>query len=203
MVLISPRDCQGAFEDVLEVAAEGFGTRLTAYCIMPNHWHLVLWPLGDRELSAFVRWVTLTLTQRWHAAHESAGTGHLYQGRFKSFPVAADEHYLMLCRYVERNGLRARLVRKAENWRWGSAWRRYHADAGKEARAWLAAGPVELPRNWRAVINTPQSEAELAEVRTSVQRGRPMGEEKWQARMVAAFGLEATVRPRGRPKKGE
>jgi putative transposase len=96
--------------------------RLLSYCLMPNHWHLVLWPRADGELSDFGHWLTLTHTQRWHAHYHNVGTGHLYQGRFKSFPVARDEHFLQLCRYVERNPLRAGLVRRAEAWQWGSLW---------------------------------------------------------------------------------
>ena len=81
---------------------------------MPNHWHFVLWPQGDGDLSEFMRWLTVTHTQRWHAAHHTAGTGPLYQGRFKSFPIQADDHLLTVLRYVERNALRANLVERAD-----------------------------------------------------------------------------------------
>lgn len=103
-----------AWEQVLGEAAARSGTRLLAYCVMPNHWHLVVWPHKDGELSAFTGWLTLTHTQRWHAHRGSRGTGHLYQGRFKSFPVQDDEHFFTVCRYVERNALRANLVARAE-----------------------------------------------------------------------------------------
>src|SRR3989304_5491880 len=95
-----------------------------AYCIMPNHWHLIVRPREDGDLSRFTGWLTLTHTQRWHAHRHTTGTGHLYQGRFKSFPVQTDEHFLMLCRYVERNPLRANLVERAEQWPWSSLWAR-------------------------------------------------------------------------------
>src|SRR6516164_1165917 len=113
-----------AFETVLEQARARFGTRVLAYCVMPIHWHLVLWPRAQRELSRFVGWLTLTHTQRWHAHYRDVGSGHLYQGRFKSFPIEADDHYLAVCRYVERNALRAGLVERAEAWHWGSLGRR-------------------------------------------------------------------------------
>ena len=102
----TPADYE-AFEKVLGEGHDRFPMRILAYCLMPNHWHLVLWPRRDEELSRFMAWVTLTHTQRWHAHRQSAGAGHLYQGRFKSFPVQADEHFLSVCRYVERNALRA------------------------------------------------------------------------------------------------
>jgi len=76
-----------AFERVLREAKERLPMRLLAWCVMPNHWHLVLWPRGDGDLSEFMRWLSVTHTQRWHAAHHTSGTGPLYQGRFKSFPI--------------------------------------------------------------------------------------------------------------------
>ena len=115
-----------AFEKVLEEAKEWLPTRLLAYCVMPNHWHLVLWPEDDGDLSEFMRWLTVTHTQRWHAHRHTAGTGPLYQGRFKSFPIQDDDHFLTVCRYVERNALRAKLALKAEHWRWSSLWFRRH-----------------------------------------------------------------------------
>src|SRR3989442_8959181 len=116
--LFDDEEDYAAFERVLTQACERVPMRLLAYCVMPNHWHLVLWPRGEGDLSRFMSWLTLTHTQRWHAFHQSVGTGHLYQGRFKSFVVQADDHLLTVCRYVERNALRAKLVERAEDWRW-------------------------------------------------------------------------------------
>ena len=99
-------------------------TRILAWCIMPNHWHFVLWPQRDDELSEFTRWRSNTHAMRWHVAHDTVGFGHLYQGRFKSFPIETDAHFLSVCRYVERNALTAKLVERAEEWRWGSLWAR-------------------------------------------------------------------------------
>jgi len=109
-----------AFEQVLEEAVARTETRLLAYCVMRTHWHLVVWPREDGELSRFTGWLTLTHTQRWHAHRHTPGTGHVYQGRFKSFPVQDDDHFFAVCRYVERNALRANLVERAEAWRWNS-----------------------------------------------------------------------------------
>src|SRR2546421_1056738 len=100
-----------AFETVLAEAGDEVPMRLLSYCLMPNHWHLVLWPEKDQELSEFLRLLTVTHTQRWHAAHGTAGTGPLYQGRFKSFPAQQDEHLITLCRYTEQNAARARLAK--------------------------------------------------------------------------------------------
>ncbi len=190
-----------AFERILEQAIERSGIRLTAYCLMPNHWHLLLWPRTDDQLSETLRWLTVTHTQRWHAAHRTAGTGPLYQGRFKSFPVQTDEHFVAVARYVERNALRANLVRRAENWRWGSLWRQTEGDA--KARALLSDWPVTRPRNWLARVNQAENPSELEALRRSVQRGQPFGGEAWRVRTAKRLSLESTLRPRGRPRKDE
>ena len=173
--------------------------RLLAYCLMPNHWHLLLWPRRDGELSDFGHWLALTHTQRWHAHYRNVGLGLLYQGRFKSFVVGPDEHYLTVCRYVERNALRANLVAKAQDWRWGSLWRRGRMDASLPDL--LASGPVALPEAWVEEVNRAQTEGELAALRRSVLRGQPYGEESWVRRVAGKLGLESTLRPRGRPRK--
>ena len=186
-----------AFESVLEEAVERTGTRLLSYVLMGNHWHLVVWPQEDDELSRFVGWLTLTHTQRWHAHHRSAGSGHLYQGRFKSFPVQDDEHFLTVCRYVERNPLRAKLVTRAEEWRWSSLYR-WHSGTAAE-KLLLSAWPVRRNSGWIGHVNAPQTEAELMALRRSVNRGSPYGDEAWSVTATRALGLESTTRPQGRP----
>src|SRR5829696_9113510 len=114
-----------AFEKVLAEAQSRLpALDLFTYCLMPNHWHLLVRPAADGDLSEFMRWLTVTHTQRWHAHRRTSGTGHLYQGRFKSFPVEADDrHFRAVARYVERNPLGAGLCAAAEDWRWGALWR--------------------------------------------------------------------------------
>ena len=189
-----------AFERILDEALRHVpGMRLLAYVLMPNHWHLVLWPRHDGELSDFGHWLTLTHTQRWHAHHHDVGSGHLYQGRFKSFPVAADEHFLTVCRHVERNPLRAGLVESAEAWRWGSLWGRVQASAPVLGR--LSAWPVPRPDGWLEHVNAAQTEEELGSLRRRVQRGQPYGTAIWTKRAAGRMGLESTLRPIGRPRK--
>ena len=160
-----------AFELVLEEAVDRTQTRLLACCVMPNHWHLIVWPHQDGGVSRFAGWLTLTHTQRWHAHRHTRGSGHVYQGRFKSFPVQGDEHFLTACRYVERNALRANLVERAENWRWCSLDRQELLTAGAASR--LSAWPLERPRNWVELVNAAQTEAELSALPRSVRRGWP------------------------------
>ena len=104
-----------AFERIMEEAFGRVPLRILGYCVMPNHWHLVVWPedAQDQQVSEFFRWLTVTHAQRWHAHYHSSGSGHLYQGRFKSFPIESDEHLYTVLRYVERNPLRHSLVERA------------------------------------------------------------------------------------------
>ena len=173
--------------------------RLLSYCVMPNHWHLVLWPRRDNELSAFVGWLTLTHTQRWHAHRQTSGAGHVYQGRFKSFLVQTDGHLLTVCRYVERNALHAGLVKRAEQWRWSSLWRRRTGD--RKTNAILTDWPVDRPRDWLRRVNRPQTESETDVLRQCLNRAQPFGNNEWVKRMVARFDLASAFRCRGRPKK--
>ncbi|HEY8666519.1 MAG TPA: transposase [Tepidisphaeraceae bacterium] len=137
-----------AFERTLAEALARRPLELFWYCLMPNHWHLVARPKDDGDLSQFMRWLTVTHTQRWHACHHTSGSGHLYQGRFKSFPVEADQHFLTLCRYVERNALRAGLWPRAQDWRWSSLWRRRQCERDTATLPGLSAWPVEEPVEW-------------------------------------------------------
>ena len=186
-----------AFLCVVEEARERVPMRVLAYCVMPNHWHLVLWPKNDGDLSEYMRWLTVTHTQRWHAAHGTSGSGALYQGRFKSFPVQADDHFYTVCRYVERNALRPKLFRRAEAWRWSSLWQMVNEEVMVTLHRW----PLTRPVDWVALVNQAQTEAELGALRNSVKRGSPFGLQVWQQRSAKRLGLESTLRLRGRPRK--
>ena len=187
-----------AFEKILHEAHRRTGVRIAAYCLMPNHWHLLLWPRNDGELSEVMRWITVTHTQRWHAHRHTSGSGPVYQGRFKSFPVQTDEHFLTVARYVERNAVRAKLVARAEEWQWSSLWRWARNDS--RLLEFLTEWPVERPPQWLQWVNQTEREAELEDLRCSAQRGRPFGSEDWVARTAKRLGLESALRQRGRPK---
>lgn len=182
-----------AFERVLAQACERVAMRLLAYCVMPNHWHLVVWPRRDGDLSRFMNWLTLTHTQRWHQHRHSVGEGHVYQGRFKSFPVETSEYFLTVCRYVERNPVRAGLVERAEQWRWSSAVPRGSVP--------LPAWPMARPIDWLDRVNEAEATEQLSAIRKSVTKGQPYGSKPWVERMVRQWNLGATLRTRGRPKK--
>ena len=189
-----------AFERIIDEAHQRVPLRILSYVVMGNHWHFVVWPRrgGGHQVSDFFRWLAITHAQRWHAHHATAGTGHIYQGRFKSFPVATDEYLFTLLRYVDRNPLRGPRL------------------AGRG----LAVGQLAPPRVWdrrrsplarrtdTAVaprLDQPRQptpdRGRTGPPQRSVQRGRPYGSESWQHKVARQLALEHTFRPRGRPSK--
>ena len=195
-IFFKPQDFE-AFERIVAEALSKFSVNLIAYQLMKNHWHMVLSPQNDGGMGAFIHWVTLTHTQRYHAHHQTAGDGRVYQGRFRSFPVQDNSHFHTVCRYVERNALTAKVVKRAEDYRWGSL----HNWLGSDSPIKLATWPVRRLPGWVERVNETLTEKEFQAIRHSVSRGKPYGDEKWISKMVKKHGLESTVRPRGRPKK--
>jgi len=191
-----------AFVNLLTEARQHFpAVGLLGYCLMPNHFHLVLYPQKDRQLSAFMRWLTNAHVRRYHQHYHSYGQGHVYQGRFKSFLIQEDHHLLLVLRYVESNPLRTRsqLVDRAQAWPWSSLgnWRQGLASG------LLCPWPVDRPGNWLEKVNDPLPPKTLHSVRTAVQRHSPFGDENWTRQTAKRLGLLWTLRPRGRPKNGE
>ena len=181
-----------AFEKVLEEAQRKVPMRVLAYCLMPNHWHLVLWPRRDGQLSRYMQWLTTTHMRRWHAHRGTRGTGPVYQGRFRSFPIQEDRHFLTVCRYVERNALRAGLVERVRDWPWSSLSLRRREDGGD----WLVAKrdwPVEPPRDWGSFVDRPQTDGELEALRRSVVRGAPYGDPAWRERVAVRLKPGASL----------
>ncbi|MEO2017076.1 MAG: transposase [Fuerstiella sp.] len=188
-----------AFERVISETLEKRPMRLLGYCLMPNHWHFVLWPENDGDLGRFMQRLTITHVTRWQKNYNMVGFGHVYQGRFKSFPIETDEHFCQVMRYAERNALRANLVTRAEDWPWSSLWIDQFGSA--EHRAMLSRWPIPRPVKWCQYVNEPQTEAELTALRRSCVRGTPYGSTKWVSQTAQTLGLQATLRKPGRPKK--
>ena len=188
-----------AFEEILAETLEKRPMRVLAYCLMPNHWHFVLWPKNDGDLGSFMQRLTVTHATRWQKYHLQVGYGHVYQGRFKSFMVDSDEYFYQVIRYVERNALRANLVDRAEQWQWGSLWIREYGEA--KYRDLLADWPQQRPKNWIKYVNEPATDSELDALRTSCRRGSPYGRADWVKKTCRTYNLESTIRKPGRPKK--
>jgi putative transposase len=187
-----------AFEGIVAETLIKCPMRICGYCIMPNHWHFVLWPECDGELATFMQRLTVTHVTRWQKQRRVVGEGHVYQGRYKSFPVETDEYFYQVLRYVERNALRAGLAKKAEDWPWCSLWR--HIFGTPKQRSLLSTWPLPRPRTWVEHVNQAQTDAEADAVRRSIARGSPFGSSSWMKLTAKRLGLESTLRPRGRPR---
>lgn len=185
-----------AFYQVLLQAHARHSIQILAWCVMSNHWHFVVWPRKDDDLSRFFGYLGLTHAARWQVAHDAVGMGHVYQGRFKNFMIQRDEHLLSVLRYVEGNPLRAGAIRHAQDWRWSSLHARLHGP--EPIRNLLSEWPIDRPRNWIDLVNRPQSEAEMEAIQTCVKRGRPLGSDTWVHDIAARFDLQSTLRERGR-----
>jgi len=188
-----------AFLKLLKQASERVPMRLLAYCLMPNHFHLVVWNKQPGALSKWMQWLTTSHVRRYHRHYQSSG--HVWQGRFKSFPVQSDEHLLTVMRYVERNPVRAKTlpVRKAQNWPWSSLGT---PPRNVEHIPKLDLGPVARRTDWLEWVNLPLTEAEREAMQTCINRGQPYGEDKWKLRIAKKLGIESSLRPRGRPQRG-
>jgi len=171
-----------------------------AFCIMSNHWHFAVRPKQDGDMGKFFGKMTQTVTQRWHAFHHTTGTGHLFQGRFKTFLVQTDSYFIQLMKYIEANPLRAGLVEKAEDWKWSSL----HARQSNAVfvKNVLSAWPVDMPINYLYDVNQPMPKVYLEQLRNSVVRGRPFGADDWLSKIISKYGLQFTTRSRGGQKKG-
>ena len=169
--------------------------RILAYRLMPNHFHLAVWPRQDGALSRWMHWLITTHVRRYLRHYRSSG--HVWQGRFKTFPTQEDEHLLTVLRYVERNPLRAGPVNRAEAWRWSSL--HWFGEPGRSPVR-LEAGTIPRGALWIEGVNAVIADIGLEDIRESVRRDRPFGSSGWRLETAKALGLEYSLRPRGRPR---
>ena len=188
------------FEKILEEGVQKFDIKILSYCIMPNHWHLVLYPEKEGDLSSFMGWITNTHTRRWHTQKGTVGQGHLYQGRYKSFLCQNDNHFLILIKYVEQNALKAKLVKRAEDWKWSSIWRTENGTI--EQKKLLSPWLVSKPKDYLSWVNKILSLETEEIIEKSIVKSNPYGLEVWVKKIVKKFNLEQTLREVGRPKNG-
>lgn len=186
-----------AFERIMKEGLEAYSVDLLCYQWMPNHWHMILMPREDGAMGRLLYWVSMTHAARHHAHYHATGTGHLYQGRFKSFPVQSDDHFLVVCRYVERNALAANLVERAEDWRFGSLYNWNGGQCGVSLTKW----PIRRPPNWIARVNEALNEKEEKQLQRAIARSQPFGDQSWVESTARKYNLESTLHNLGRPRK--
>lgn len=173
----TPADYQ-LFIDILEETVELLDMRLLAYCLMPNHWHLLLEPKVDGDLSRFMSRLTNTHVKQYQSKYSLVGMGHLYQGRYKAFLIENGHYFYTVLRYVERNAVRAKLCSRAEVWTWGSAFLRAN---GKTKI--LSPLPIDIPSSYIDDLNLPLSASEQEAVKQSEICSIPFASEAWQENM--------------------
>jgi len=184
-----------AFIALVAEMLKKFKIKIIAYCLMPNHWHIVVICERLEELSNAMHWLESTHANRWNGAHGCRGSGAVYKDRFKSVPVQKNDSVRRICRYVERNALRKGLVPVAQAWKWSSLF----AVCQNCDTICLSPWPILRPSNWVEIVNTPETEAELEDLRKMLRRNQPIGDPLWQAAVAPYLGL--TMRGKGRPKK--
>jgi putative transposase len=143
-----------------------------------------------------MHWLLTAHVRRYRKVYR--GSGHIWQGRFKAFPIQEDDHLLTVLRYIERNPLRAGLVSAAEQWLWSSLQARLRA----EPLRWLYPSPVPLPKDWSRFVNSAMSDSELDPLRHSLAHGTPFGNADWSQRTAERLQLQDTLYAPGRPQKG-
>jgi REP-associated tyrosine transposase len=180
-----------AFVKLLRQALERFEVDLLAYCLMGNHWHLLIRPRTSAALSRCLAWIAVTHARRHHKHYPAPGSGHLYQGRFKSFPVQSDEHFLIVARYIHANPLRAGLAKRLRDWPWNDL------SSGVPTVRW----PVDRPRNWTQLVERHVEPEQLEQIERSLKRGAPFGSPQWVDRTAKRLGLESTLRAASRPPR--
>lgn len=194
--------CEEEFAIFMGLLAESvarFPVELWGYCLMGNHWHLAVSVTAPEDMSRWMHWLCNRHVRLLHRENAGLGGGHIYQGRFKSFPVQDSDHLWTVLRYVEANPVRAKLAARAEDWPWSSL-----------STCTIRNGLLEVPRpklapwprdeSWREAVNSPLEQARLDLLRRSIVRGTPFGLPEWVTDLVAESGMQSTVRPRGRPR---
>jgi putative transposase len=193
-ILHKPQDFR-AFLGLMSEATEHVPMRILSYCVMRNHFHLVLWPFAGKDLSAYMQWLMNAQIRIYLSHYPPASPGHIYQGRFKNSLVQSDVSLLNVMRYVEANPVAAGIVQRAEHYKWSSASTLVNAPG----RPRLTDGPVAKPANWLEWVNSPAPEEELHRIRTSIRRGAPYGADDWVQHVAAEHNLLHTIRKPGRP----
>ncbi|MGE3689939.1 MAG: transposase [Novosphingobium sp.] len=183
------------YKALMAKACTKHGVECLAWCLMPNHVHLVLVPAFADGLRAVLSSVHTAYSQRINL--REGASGHLFQGRFASYAMD-DSHLLAAIRYVENNPVKAGLVQEAAQWRWSSA--RSRVDGISDG----LTAPTELTRlypNWSAMLAQGWEAGAEEPVEQALASGLPQCRREWLAGLAAETGLSLVKRDRGRPRR--
>ncbi|MFA6283955.1 MAG: transposase [Desulfurivibrionaceae bacterium] len=183
--------------DLLDEAKERYPVTLFAYCLMPNHFHLLVQAGKGEALSRYMQWFMTSHVRRYHRRYGSSG--HVWQGRFKSFLVQGDAHLLAVARYIEGNPVRAGLAERSRDWRWSS----HGESCGRQKRNLTAMLPISFVEDWGEYVDQPMTAKEQEKIQRSRDRQAPFGTSEWQRKISREMGLESTLKPLGRPRKAQ
>ena len=186
------KDDYDKFLNLLLVAKENYTFKIYAYCLMPNHYHLAIYTPIAESLSKAMQWIGTSYVRYYNKKYQISG--HLWQGRYKSFIVQEENYLLALIKYVEANPLRARIVKDATHYKYSSAYNRVN-----DIEDITDTPPIVLPKNWQDYINEKNEKIALDTIRNCVNRQAPLGDTDWQQQVAHEYGLESTLNPRGRP----
>lgn len=182
------------FMELLAQAKKRYPLKILAFCLMPNHFHLCVTAEHPKNISQFMQWLLTSHVRRVHTFHKTSG--HIWQGRFKSFLIQKDSHLLTVLRYIEANPVRAKLVSDAKYWPWSSFLFREEP----QSLDLLDESPIPLPPHWNTYVNSSGSPQELEMIRASLKRHSPLGDIEWVEEIALKLGLLSTINPRGRPR---
>jgi len=192
-------DDRRVFLELLGRACGRFGLTVQAYCLMTNHLHLVATPREPHSLAEAMKWVNQLYAQ--YVNRLQRRSGHLWQDRF--FSCALDErHFWTAARYLERNPVRAGLVRRAWRWPWSSA--AAHVGQAKDGTGLLDLPAWQRrvdPPQWKESLSRPEDEQLVKRLRLWTSRGRPLGSDAFVAKLETLLGRRLRPLARGRPRK--
>lgn len=191
MPLFANSSDYNAFEQIIRESHLKSPIRILSYCLMPNHWHFVFWPDNDHDLGRFLHRLTTTHAIRWRLHRGSVGRGHIYQGRFKSFPVETEEYLYHVLRYTEGNALRAGLAPRAEDWPWGSL--AVRLNPARSSAVPLSDWPVPRSGQWLAYVNEVIPTTQMNAIRTCIAHSRPYGSSNWAQQTAKELGIPGAI----------
>lgn len=171
---------------------------IVAYCLMDNHVHFIVIPRDDFSLAKVFSISHMRYSQYFNKKKKASG--HLWQGRFYSC-VMDDDYLVTSLRYVERNPVRAGIVRKPWQWKWSSAGEHVGQRKGIIDIEKITTLIDTSHEEWKGYIDLAENKEEVENIRKHTLLGRPLGTKDFIAKLGKRLGRVLSVLPRGRPKK--